>query len=303
MDNYTRGKYMSTLLVKVRAKLNLSLNVLGVLENNYHDLDMVICPISMQDDIILEKAQSGIDFKCSDKQIENKKNLVYKATERIFEYAKIDAGTHGVKIHLSKRIWMQAGLGGGSANAAGVLLGINQLYDLNLSKNELSQIAIKLGADVPLFLNNGLTRVQGIGERVEYFPFDTKLHLLILQDEIGLPTQSVFKMYDNNPCRKRTDNANLINAVQANDINDISKNMHNCLQSTAIIMNDSISQGLDYLKRYGAVKAMMTGSGSAVYGIFTDRKSAKEAENIIKTEYKNCVYAQTESEYINIQEF
>lgn len=294
---------MSTLLIKTRAKLNLSLNVLGVLENNYHDLDMVICPISMQDEITLEKTQKGIDFKCSDKHIENEKNLVYKAAQKILEYAKIDTKSNGVKIYLTKRIWMQAGLGGGSANAAGILLGINQLYNLNLSKNELADIAIKLGADVPLFLNNGLTRVQGIGEQVEYFPYDTKLYLLILQDENGLSTQDVFRLYDNNPCRKRVDNTKLINAVQRNDIDVVSKNMHNCLQSTAIILNDTVSQSLDYLKRYGAAAAMMTGSGSAVYGIFTDENTAKEAQKILKSEYNHCVYAQTESQYINIKEF
>lgn len=294
---------MSTLLIKTRAKLNLSLNVLGVLENSYHDLDMVICPISMQDDITIEKSNSGIEFKCSDKQIENKKNLVFKAAQKILEYAKMDANKSGLKIYLDKRIWMQAGLGGGSANAAGVLLGINQLYDLNLSKNELADIAIKLGADVPLFLNDGLTRVQGIGEQVEYFPYETKLHLLILQDEEGLSTQNVFRLYDSNPCRKRSDNAQLIKMVQENNINEISKNMHNCLQSTAIILNDTISNSLDYLKRYGAVSVMMTGSGSAVFGIFTDENTAKQAQKILKSEYKHCVYAQTESQYIDIKEF
>lgn len=291
---------MATLLVKTRAKLNLSLNVLGVLDNNYHDLDMVICPISMQDDITIEKAKNGIDFKCSDKQIENEKNLVYTAAQSILEYAKVN---EGVKIYLNKRIWMQAGLGGGSANAAGVLLGINQLYKLNLSKNELAHIAIQLGADVPLFLSNGLTRVQGIGEQVEYFPYDTKLHLLILQDDQGLSTQDVFRLYDSNPCRKRVDNATLIKAVQENDINMISKNMHNCLQSTAIILNDTVSKGLDYLRRYGAVASMMTGSGSAVYGIFAEEDTAREAQKILKSEYKHCIYVQTESQYINIQEF
>ena len=100
---------MTILYIKSRAKLNLSLNVLGVLENNYHDLDMVICPISMYDEITLEKADDGIHFRCSDKSIENESNLVYKAAQKILEYANVESG---VKIDLTKRIWMQAGLGG-----------------------------------------------------------------------------------------------------------------------------------------------------------------------------------------------
>lgn len=279
--------------------MNLSLNVLGLLENKYHDLDMVICPISMHDEITMEKSGYGIKFTCTDKAIENEKNLAYKAAYEILKFTKQDAG---VKIHLNKRIWTQAGLGGGSGNAASVLIGINELYELNLNKNQLSKIAIKLGADVPLFLNDGLTRVQGIGERVEYFPFDTKLHLVILQDDAGLPTKNVFRLYDNNPCRKRVDNERLIEAVQKNDLDTISKTMHNCLQSTAMILNDSISMSIDYLKRYGAINAMLTGSGSAVYGIFASKQSAKAAYNTLKTEYKNCMYACTESEYIKFKE-
>ena len=288
---------MTTLFVKTKAKLNLSLNVLGMLENGYHDLDMVICPVSMDDEIIIEKKDKGIHFSCKNKEIENDNNLVYKAAYKILEYAGMDKG---VKIHLNKRIWMQAGLGGGSANAAGTLVGINELYDLGLSKTQLSEIAISLGADVPLFLSDGLTRVQGIGERVEYYPYDSKLYMLILQGEDGLPTKDVFSIYDKNPCRKRVDNELLIRAIQENDIEEISKNMHNCLQSTAILMNDKISQAMDYLRRYGAAATMMTGSGSAVYGIFKGIDEAKTAEKKLRFEYKNCLYISTESKYIDI---
>lgn len=289
---------MSVLFIQTRAKLNLSLNVLGVLENNYHDLDMVICPISMHDEIILEKADKGIDFKCTNKVLENEDNLVYRAAQSILKYANINKG---VKIHLNKRIWMQAGMGGGSSNAAGVLLGINQLYELNLSKDQLAEIAITLGADVPLFLSNGLTRVQGIGEQLQYYPFDTKLHIVALQGSEGLSTPDVFRFYDNNPCRKRVDNEMLIKAVQENNLEILSKNMHNCLQSSAIILNDTILQALDYLKKYGAINSMLTGSGSAVYGIFTDKKVSDEAVTKLKGEFKNCQYVTSKSEYITIR--
>ena len=288
---------MSVLFIKSRAKLNLSLNILGVLENNYHDLDMVICPVSMHDEIVIEKSDK-IDFTCSVKSIENKENLVYRAAEEIL---KLSGFKFGAKIHLNKRIWMQAGLGGGSGNAAAVLLGLNEMYELKMSKNELAEIAVSLGADVPLFLNNGLTRVQGIGERVEYFPYGTELYFVIIQGNEGLSTKDVFRLYDSNPCRKRVDNQQLIEYVQKNDVENISLNMHNCLQSTAIILNDSVSQAIDYLRRYGAVNAMMTGSGSAVYGIFKSKEEAKAAENILRAEFKNCLYAVSESEYITIQ--
>jgi len=289
---------MSVIFIKTSAKLNLSLNVLGTLENKYHDLDMVICPISMHDEITLEKAEKGIHLSCTDKEIENDSNLVYLAAQKILEYTGTDAG---VKIHLNKRIWKQAGLGGGSANAAGVLMGINELFELNLSKNKLADMSISLGADVPLFLNNGLTRVQGIGERVEYYDFDSKLFFVIVQGEQGLSTQEVFRLYDNNPCRRRTDNEIIISAVQQNDIEALAKNMHNCLQQTAMVLNDTILNAIDYLKRFGAENAMMTGSGSAVYGIFTDKETALNAENTLKTEFKNCFLAVSEREYITIQ--
>ncbi|MBN2879202.1 MAG: 4-(cytidine 5'-diphospho)-2-C-methyl-D-erythritol kinase [Clostridia bacterium] len=289
---------MSVIFVKTSAKLNLSLNVLGTLENKYHDLDMVICPISMHDEITIEKANKGIHLSCTDKEIENDSNLVYRAAQKILEYTSTDAG---VKIHLNKRIWKQAGLGGGSANAAGVLMGINELYELNLSKNQLADMGVSLGADVPLFLNNGITRVQGIGERVEYYNFDTKLFFVIVQGEQGLSTQEVFRLYDSNPCRRRTDNEIIIKAVQQNDIGVLAKNMHNCLQQTAMVLNDTILNAIDYLKRFGAENAMMTGSGSAVYGIFTDKEIAHQAENTLKTEFKNCFLAVSEKEYITIQ--
>ena len=98
------------------------------------------------------------------------------------------------------------------------------------------------------------------------------------------------------------DNQVIIKAVQENDLETLSKNMHNCLQSTAIILNDNISQSLDYLRRYGAVSSMLTGSGSAVYGIFSDEITAKDAEKKLRAEYKNCMYITTESQYVEIRE-
>ena len=124
---------------------------------------------------------------------------------------------------------------------------------------------------------------------------------MIIQGNEGLSTKDVYRLYDSNPCRKRVDNEQLINCVQQNDIENISITMHNCLQSTAMILNDSVSQSIDYLKRYGAVNAMMTGSGSAVYGLFISKEEAKKAESILKAEYKKCLYAFSESEYIIIQ--
>ena len=291
---------MAFLFIQSRAKLNLSLNVLGIIENNYHNLDMVICPVSMHDEITIETANEGINFSCTDKSIENANNLVYKAAEKILNYVNSDKG---VNIHLNKRIWMQAGMGGGSGNAAAALLGINDLYELNLNKTQLSDLAVSLGADVPLFLNNGLTRVQGIGEIVEYYPIENKIHIVAVKGEEGLSTKDVFRFYDTNPCRKIVDNQLLIKAFQENNLDDLSKNMHNCLQSTAIILNETISQSIDYLKRYGAVNAMLTGSGSAIYGIFKDQKTAEEAHYKLKNEYKNCMYMTTESEYITIKKY
>lgn len=286
---------MATLFIKSRAKINFSLNVLGINNNNYHDLDMIICPVSMYDDIILTPKNDGINFVCTNINISNENNLAYKAAKAILEYSTCDKG---IDIYLDKKIWMEAGLGGGSSNAAAVLMGINTLYQLNLKKSELAQIAIKLGADVPLFLNDGLTRVQGIGDQIECYPFDNKYYLLIVQGKKGLSTKKVFTIYDNNPCRGKVDNTKLIKAMQEKDIEEIKNNMHNCLQNTAKILNNEVGQILDMLKTHGAIKAMLTGSGSAVYGIFKDRKSADTAREKLKNEYKNTKVVCTKSKYI-----
>lgn len=286
---------MNSISLKTRAKLNLSLNVTGILPNKYHELDMVVMPVNLFDTVSLFKKETGINVDCSDVLLRNENNIVYKAATAIFKYMNFDKG---IDIFINKNIWMQAGMGGGSSDAAAALLGINKLYDFKLTINDLIKIGIEISSDIPLFFCVGITRVRGIGEKIESYDYDEDLNILLLKNKKGLPTKSVFDLYDRNVCSILTDNDKLINQIKENDIKNISENMHNCLQNTAILLDDNIGMGLDRLKSYGAQAVMMTGSGSAVYGIFDDIDRAKDAMRRLKYIAEDIILTTTNRKYI-----
>lgn len=278
------------MLIPAYAKINLYLKVTGKQDNGYHNLKMLMQSISLHDDIYIQKNNSGkirVDIINENNLSENerisladKDNLVYKAAELLLNQYKPNVG---VDIALNKRIPMQAGLGGGSSDAASVLLGLNWYLDLKLSINELSLLGLKLGADIPFCLRGGLALVEGIGEQVTPLPKIKMKYVLIVKPNIGISTKEAFAHYDRCLDEKSKNDAfeNLIKALEKEELRYILPNMFNDLETAVFNMAPEIAKIKMELEKL-AGGALMTGSGSAIFTLFDDYYKALECFKRIK---------------------
>lgn len=278
------------MLIPAYAKINLYLKVMGKQDNGYHNLKMLMQSISLHDDIYIQKNNSGkirVDIINENNLSENerisladKDNLVYKAAELLLNQYKPNVG---VDIALNKRIPMQAGLGGGSSDAASVLLGLNWYLDLKLSINELSLLGLKLGADIPFCLRGGLALVEGIGEQVTPLPKIKMKYVLIVKPHIGISTKEAFAHYDRCLDEKSKNDTfeNLIKALEKEELRYILPNMFNDLETAVFNMAPEIAKIKMELEKL-AGGALMTGSGSAIFTLFDDYYKALECFERIK---------------------
>ena len=205
------------------------------------------------------------------------------------------AGTaQGVMIHLHKRIPSGAGLGGGSADAAAVLHGLNALWELNLPMETLRQIGLTLGADVPFCLMGGLAHVRGIGEVIEPLPCPRIYHLVIIQPCRGLSTPQVFRALDGmDISASRPNTPQALSALTGGNLALLADSLGNTLQPVAISMRPQIRQAITTLREHGARAAQMTGSGSAVFGVFATAAAARTAFAALSRRYPHCYLTQT----------
>ena len=260
------------------AKINLGLDICGKREDGYHFIDTVMQSVALGDKITVSKADD-ISVNCDKGDINGEGNIAYKAAKLFFEAAKIDGGA---RIHIEKHILMAAGLGGGSADAAGVLLALNKLYSADLSGEELENIAIKLGADVPFFINGGTKRSEGIGEILtELSPFKVGYFLLIKQGDKPSTGEMYKRLDSENPPHPKMDET--VKAIENNDLNSLCK----------IIDNSFISVNKEFalkekLIELGALGVSLSGSGPTWYGIFDDIEKADAAEDYLKSVKTEC---------------
>lgn len=267
---------MRKIIVNAPAKINLTLDVTGTDSRGYHTLDMIMHRISLYDKIYITPQKSGISLAVSKKGIPcNETNTAFKAAKLFFEYAQIDGGCD---IYLSKHIPAGAGFGGGSADAAGVLKGLNYIYGAPLSEEALAQIALKIGSDVPYMLKEGLCRVRGTGEITEPLPPAPQLHLLCaMRCRYGISTQDVYKAYDEIGSSVHPDTEGFLAALYNNDINAFSQLGGNALSESAMAILPITGTALKKLQVANAKYAAITGSGSACFGVFSSRGEACRA--------------------------
>ncbi|MBQ8160568.1 MAG: 4-(cytidine 5'-diphospho)-2-C-methyl-D-erythritol kinase [Clostridia bacterium] len=265
------------MLVKCHAKINWSLDVLSRRPDGYHILDMIMQPLSLSDDLVISSLSSpGIDFSMEggggDIPVTDD-NLVVRAARRLQEETGCGMGA---RMHLVKRIPSGAGLGGGSADAAGALAGLNVLWNLGLSKERLLSVSLSIGADVPFCLHGGLCRVGGIGEEIRPIAPAPIFPAVIIQNCAALSTGEIFRLYHclEDPARPDTDH---LEEIFLRNPALLPAHPGNVLEEVSIGKRPEILDARNYLLRSGATVAQMTGSGSAVFGIFADADSAEEA--------------------------
>ena len=248
------------LRAKAYAKINLSLDIVGVRDDGYHLIKTVMQSISLHDVVGVEKTEGGITISCSDPTVPcDEKNIVYKCAKKFFEHTKKEFGIH---IDIQKNIPSQAGLGGGSADGAAVLVILNRLCGNPLCTEELCKIGAKVGADIPFCIVGGCVLCEGIGEVLT--PIDSKvnLDLCIVKPEFGVSTVEAYKAFDNAEIHEHPNTDLVLSALESGDKNTLVKNFVNVLE-----MDKRIDEIKKELVDSGAVSACMSGSGSAVFAV------------------------------------
>lgn len=287
--------------VKGYAKINLGLDVIGKLENGYHLLRSVMQQIDLYDTVELSCLSEPMENEHTDYVAEaytdngpqiiltsdsdevplDQSNLAYKAAKLLMEHDGIGEGVH---IRIIKRIPIAAGLAGGSTDAAAVLMGMNELFGLGHSKDELQELGVKLGADVPFCIMGGTALAEGIGERLTPIKTMPTMYLVIAKPSIGVSTKYV---YENLRLEQVThpDTEKILAAMQRKELAEMTGLLGNVLESVTIEKYPLIRELKDAMLETGAVGSLMSGSGPTVFGIFDTMEKAAEAEKRMQRKY------------------
>lgn len=274
---------MDKIKLKALGKINLGLDVLGRRPNGYHDVRMVMQTVYLYDQSLLEKTdKEGISLKTNLFYLPvNENNLAYRAAKMLIDEFTIKEGVH---ISLEKHIPVAAGMAGGSSNAAAVLYGMNRLFQLGLTDQELMERGVKLGADVPYCIMRGTVLAEGIGEELTPLPAMPKCHVLLAKPPISVSTQKVYEKLDAQEVTEHPDIDGILLGLQTGDLKKITSSMGNVLENVTITEYPQIERIKDVMKEEGALNAMMSGSGPTVFGIYDDKMLARRAAARIREE-------------------
>lgn len=277
--------------IKAYAKINISLDIIGKREDGYHLLEMIMQAIDLYDEINIEKQKEGISIKCNKPYVPtDERNLAYKAAKIFMEKYNINCG---VCINIKKNIPVCAGLAGGSTDGAAVLKLMNKLFDINASDEELMELGLKLGADVPYCIKGGTALCKGIGEDVtELKGFKDKI-IVLVKPPFGVSTKSVYQDFDLNKARSHPNTELLINAIEDDNLYLVSNNMKNLLENVTLRKHKILINIKEEMKSCGATGTMMSGSGPTVFAFFDDMLKAQRCFEKMKTRYNDVFITRT----------
>lgn len=278
---------MEQVTVIAPAKVNLSLDITGIDEKGYHLLDMIMQTISIFERITLTKQSDKISISSNAKFIPtDEKNTAIKAAVKFFEYTKIKDGVH---IHVKKTVPIKAGMAGGSADAAGVIVGLDYMYKTRLSLEQMCEIGLMVGSDVPFMLHGGTKRVQGTGDVILPAPDMPNCFFVICMPQKGVSTPQAFANYDKIGVKNKVETDKLVNAIKEKNIYDVAKYLANDLEIAA--QSDATQPIKQQLIELGALGSVMTGSGAAVFGIFDSEEKALNATKVLRKTIKSVFIA------------
>lgn len=282
---------MTTLYEGAYAKINLTLDVLGKRPDGYHDLQSVMQTISIRDDIEIDIGTGKPwSLQCTKEGIPlDERNLAWKAAKVFFETVNIDPD--GIEIRITKRIPSQAGLGGGSADAAAVLRALNRHYNSRFSIFALAELGSLIGSDVPFCVLCGTAMVEGRGERLRKLPDMPECCFVVCKPPFSASTPELYRKLDESEIAKRPDNTAMEAALIAGDLGKIAENVWNVFDP--VVTADHLE--LNYIKSicnsYGSLAQQMTGSGSAVFAILPNFEYAAVVCNMLKENYPEIFIA------------
>ena len=276
---------------KAYAKINISLDVVGKREDGYHLLEMIMQRIELYDILEVTKNRAGINIKCNKSYVPlDERNLVYKAANLFLDTYNLKGG---VDFNIIKNIPVSAGLAGGSSDAATTLLAMRELYNVDVSDDELCKLGLKIGADVPYCIKGGTALCEGIGEKVTNLE-GFKGHILVLvKPKFGVSTKEVYKSLDINKIYRHPNTEGLIKAVENNDLRYVSENMRNVLENVTLKKHTIIKEIKEKMIRSGALGSMMSGSGPSVFGFFDDMLKAQRCYEYFKSKYNDVYITRT----------
>lgn len=271
---------MKEIKLKAKAKINLGLDVLRKREDGYHEVRMIMQTIPLYDKLTMRTAEDGqIRLQTNLRFLPvGEDNLVYRAAKLLMDEFQIK---QGVEIDLVKYIPVAAGMAGGSSDAAAALVGVNKLFNLGLSIEQLMERGVKIGADVPFCVMRGTALAEGIGEKLTPLPPMPKCHILIAKPGIHVSTKFVYGNLRADALKEHPDIDGQIEALKRGDLRKLARLMGNVLETVTVPEYPVIRQIKETMMTCGALNAMMSGSGPTVFGLFEEEAAAQEAYRML----------------------
>lgn len=267
--------------VRAYAKINLGLNVFGKREDGYHELEMVMAPISLHDLIYINIIDEGIELSSNSTIMPtDDRNIMYKVAKLLMDTYGIKKG---VKIHIYKHIPMQAGLAGGSSDGAAVMRAMNSLFRLGLTNDKLAELGKTVGADIPFCIHEKTAFVSGIGEKIEFMKANLDCYIVLVKPKRGVSTKKSFSMLEIDK-EIHPDCYCLKEAIENNDYETMLQHMGNSLERVSMSLVLQIKTIKEKLLDMGFDCALMSGSGSCVFALTKDEKLADDAINYFRNQ-------------------
>ena len=268
--------------VKAYAKINLALDVVRKREDGYHELEMVMAPITLHDLIYINTIESGIIIETNSKVMPtDKRNIMYKVVALMKERYGIKKG---VKIYVYKHIPTQAGLAGGSADGAAVIKAMNKLFYLNLTEEQMATLGKEVGADIPFCVYQKMALVSGIGEKLKFIDHPFECKVLLVKPKKGVSTKKSFNSLDLNKAIHQ-DCKLMVKGIYEDDYQTVIDNLQNTLEEPSIKMVPEINDIKQAMLEIGFDGALMSGSGSCVFGLTRDDKILEKGFKYFKGKY------------------
>lgn len=272
---------MESITRKAYAKINLGLDVIRRRPDGYHEVKMIMQAVDLWDLLTFKKSsQPGIQMSCLNARLPvDKRNLVYRAAELISQEYGIE---DGIEITLKKHIPIAAGMAGGSTDAAAVFWGMNELFELNMTMEQMQELGVKLGADIPYCIMGGTALSEGIGEKLSKLPSPPSCYLVIAKPDIYVSTKFVYENLKLDEKVVHPDIDGMVEAIRQGSLHGITDRMGNVLETVTIKEYPIIEEIKESMKADGAVNALMSGSGPTVFGVFMKESEAVKAADTIK---------------------
>jgi len=281
-----------SLTLESPCKVNLLLNILGKRPDGFHELETVMHPVNVRDQLSFVRKGQGLELTCNEPGLPvDSNNLVHHAATRFLQAAGI---REGISIHLEKKVPVAAGLGGGSGNAAVTLLGLNELFGHPLPSEKLQQLAASLGSDVPFFLQNKPALATGRGERIqplEFFPALRRTAFLLIHPGFGIPTAWAYQQWARYPAALHGQAGRaqkLIALLQTQELRAAAAAFYNSLEAPVLEKYPLLAIYQDFLRAHGAHVALMSGSGSATFAIANNIDDARQLEEKVRAKFGPC---------------